>query len=48
VLARADPADSAAYRQWIQSIAARVCAAGRPAPGVPAFPATLGKALDLA
>jgi len=23
---RADPADSAAYRQWVQSIAARVCA----------------------
>jgi hypothetical protein len=48
VLARADPADSAAYRQWIQSIAAPGCAAGRPAPGVPAVPATLGKALDLA
>jgi hypothetical protein len=28
---RADPADSAAYRQWIQSIAARVCAASRSA-----------------
>ncbi|MEV0395446.1 hypothetical protein [Polymorphospora rubra] len=27
--ARADPADSAAYRQWVQSIAARVCRAGR-------------------
>lgn len=25
--ARADPADSAAYRQWVQSIAARVCEA---------------------
>jgi hypothetical protein len=25
--ARADPADSAAYRQWLQSIAARVCEA---------------------
>jgi hypothetical protein len=25
VLAKADPADSAAYRQWLQSIAARVC-----------------------
>jgi hypothetical protein len=29
LLGRADPADSAAYRQWIQSIAARVCAAAR-------------------
>jgi hypothetical protein len=29
VLLRADPADSAAYRQWIQSIAARVCLAAR-------------------
>jgi len=27
---RADPADSAAYRQWVQSIAARVCRAARP------------------
>jgi hypothetical protein len=27
--ARADPADSAAYRQWVQSIAARVCGASR-------------------
>ncbi|MEV0733562.1 hypothetical protein [Polymorphospora sp. NPDC050346] len=27
--ARADPADSAAYRQWVQSIAARVCRAHR-------------------
>jgi hypothetical protein len=27
--ARADPADSAAYRQWLQSIAARVCEAAR-------------------
>ncbi|MEV4538877.1 hypothetical protein AB0J82_34400 [Asanoa sp. NPDC049518] len=26
---RADPADSAAYRQWVQSIAARVCTGGR-------------------
>ncbi len=25
---RADPADSAAYRQWVQSVAARVCRAG--------------------
>jgi hypothetical protein len=27
--ARADPADSASYRQWLQSIAARVCEAAR-------------------
>ena len=27
--ARADPADSAAYRQWVQSVAARVCGASR-------------------
>jgi hypothetical protein len=27
--ARADPADSAAYRQWLQSIAVRVCGASR-------------------
>lgn len=27
--ARADPADSAAYRQWVQSVAARVCGAAR-------------------
>jgi hypothetical protein len=25
---RADPADSAAYRQWVESVAARVCRAG--------------------
>jgi hypothetical protein len=31
--ARADPADSAAYRQWLQSIAARVCAAAHPVAG---------------
>ncbi|MDG4836564.1 hypothetical protein O7631_08545 [Micromonospora sp. WMMD967] len=29
---RADPADSAAYRQWVQSVAARVCRAV-PSPG---------------
>jgi len=29
---RADPADSAAYRQWVQSVAARVCRAARPEP----------------
>ncbi|GAB3503475.1 hypothetical protein [Phytohabitans suffuscus] len=27
--ARADPADSAAYRQWVQSVAARACGAAR-------------------
>jgi hypothetical protein len=27
--ARADPADSAAYRQWVQSVAVRVCDAAR-------------------
>ncbi|MEU5786377.1 hypothetical protein ABZ754_01440 [Micromonospora purpureochromogenes] len=27
---RADPADSAAYRQWVESVAARVCRAGDP------------------
>lgn len=27
--ARADPADSAAYRQWVQSVAVRVCGAAR-------------------
>jgi hypothetical protein len=26
---RADPADAAAYRQWLQNIAARVCGASR-------------------
>lgn len=31
---RADPADSAAYRQWVQSVAARVC---RTEPGVPGY-----------
>jgi hypothetical protein len=59
VLARhADPADSAAYRQWVQSVAARVCRAagpdGRPRPfGDPVEPAQralldrLGEALGL-
>jgi hypothetical protein len=28
---RADPADAAAYRQWLQNIAARVCGAARSA-----------------
>ncbi|WP_201753608.1 hypothetical protein [Micromonospora rubida] len=54
---RADPADSAAYRQWVQSVAARVCrvtAGGAPAPvDAPAASADrrfldrLGGALDL-
>ncbi|PWR05944.1 hypothetical protein DKT68_24355 [Micromonospora acroterricola] len=54
---RADPADSAAYRQWVQSVAARVCrvapAPGEPPPGQPASPADrrfldrLGGALGL-
>lgn len=54
---RADPADSAAYRQWVQSVAARVCRA-TPGPGErrldqPASPADrrfldrLGAALGL-
>jgi len=55
---RADPADSAAYRQWVQSVAARVCRAagsdGRPRPfGDPVEPGQrrlldqLGEALGL-
>ncbi|MER7417700.1 hypothetical protein ABT346_13115 [Micromonospora peucetia] len=51
---RADPADSAAYRQWVQSVAARVCrAATVGAPGLPPAPADrhfldrLGGALGL-
>ncbi|MFY1675034.1 hypothetical protein ACN27G_34705 [Plantactinospora sp. WMMB334] len=54
----ADPADSAAYRQWVQSVAARVCRAagsdGRPRPfGDPVEPEQrrvldqLGEALGL-
>ncbi|MCT2276027.1 hypothetical protein [Micromonospora chalcea] len=46
---RADPADSAAYRQWVESVAARVCRAGQTTPG-PAdrrFLDRLGGALDL-
>ena len=51
---RADPADSAAYRQWLQSIAARVCtgghgpAAGQLGPGDRRFLADLGHALGMA
>ena len=33
---RADPADSAAYRQWVQSVAARVCGRGPTGGGSPA------------
>ncbi|WP_018586621.1 hypothetical protein [Salinispora arenicola] len=49
---RADPADSAAYRQWVQSVAARVCRAGlgEDAGAVPRdhrFLARLGGALGL-
>lgn len=49
---RADPADSAAYRQWVQSVAARVCRAG-PSQGGPVarsdrrFLDRLGDALGL-
>ncbi|MFF5051785.1 hypothetical protein ACFY1S_01185 [Micromonospora sp. NPDC000663] len=50
---RADPADSAAYRQWVQSVAARVCRAAPGAAGQPPSPADrrfldrLGRALGL-
>jgi hypothetical protein len=50
---RADPADSAAYRQWVQSIAARVCtagggpAAGQLGPSDRHFLADLGHALGM-
>ncbi|MFV2103333.1 hypothetical protein [Micromonospora sp. LOL_024] len=51
---RADPADSAAYRQWVQSVAARVCrTASEVVPGGALPPADrrfldrLGGALDL-
>jgi hypothetical protein len=56
ILGRADPADSAAYRQWVQSIAARVCAGGRGVRGPAAeqlgpadrrFLADLGHALGM-
>ncbi|WP_043541129.1 hypothetical protein [Salinispora pacifica] len=49
---RADPADSAAYRQWVQSVAARVCRA-EPSRGGPVarsdrrFLDRLGNALGL-
>ncbi|MEH1026792.1 hypothetical protein ACWD6L_12295 [Micromonospora profundi] len=50
---RADPADSAAYRQWVQSVAGRVCRAAPGPDGVAASPADrrfldrLGGALGL-
>ena len=49
---RTDPADSAAYRQWLQHVAARVCGAGRvgrPVAGDAerAYLAALGAALGL-
>ncbi|MET7468379.1 hypothetical protein ACFYON_12640 [Micromonospora sp. NPDC005686] len=46
---RADPADSAAYRQWVESVAARVCRAGHstPSPADTRFLDRLGGALDL-
>ncbi|MFC0099279.1 hypothetical protein ACFFKH_17355 [Micromonospora marina] len=46
---RADPADSAAYRQWVESVAARVCRSGRtvPSPADTRFLDRLGGALDL-
>lgn len=46
---RADPADSAAYRQWVESVAARVCRAGEvgSSPADRRFLDRLGDALDL-
>ncbi|MCZ7439929.1 hypothetical protein O7598_26250 [Micromonospora sp. WMMC241] len=46
---RADPADSAAYRQWVESVAARVCHAGQTSssPADRRFLERLGGALDL-
>ncbi|GGR64173.1 hypothetical protein GCM10010169_03780 [Micromonospora fulviviridis] len=46
---RADPADSAAYRQWVESVAARVCRAGEapPSPADRRFLDRLAGALDL-
>jgi len=45
---RADPADSAAYRQWVESVAARVCRVGDGAgPADRRFLDRLGGALDL-
>ncbi|MEU4367807.1 hypothetical protein [Micromonospora chersina] len=46
---RADPADSAAYRQWVETVAARVCRAGGtpPSPADRRFLDRLAGALDL-
>ncbi|MFU8853946.1 hypothetical protein ACNAW0_23620 [Micromonospora sp. SL1-18] len=46
---RADPADSAVYRQWVESVAARVCRVGDagPSPADRRFLDRLGGALDL-
>ncbi|MFR9777095.1 hypothetical protein ACL02O_13660 [Micromonospora sp. MS34] len=46
---RADPADAAAYRQWVESVAARVCQAGDvgSSPADRRFLDRLGGALDL-
>ncbi|MEU2612498.1 hypothetical protein ABZ570_13105 [Micromonospora sp. NPDC007271] len=46
---RADPADSAAYRQWVESVAARVCRAGEAgwSPADRRFLDRLGGALGL-
>ncbi|SCG40831.1 hypothetical protein [Micromonospora halophytica] len=45
---RADPADSAAYRQWLESVAARVCHAGDlTGPADRRFLQRLGGALEL-
>jgi hypothetical protein len=49
VLSYVDPADSATYRQWLQSIAARVCGVTAPSgSGERRFLAELGSALSLA
>ncbi|MFI9644331.1 hypothetical protein ACIG87_30500 [Micromonospora sp. NPDC051925] len=44
---RADPADSAAYRQWVESVAVRVCRTGDPGPADRRFLDRLGDALGL-
>ncbi|MEU1607498.1 hypothetical protein [Micromonospora matsumotoense] len=44
---RADPADSAAYRQWVESVAVRVCRSAAPDPAGRRFLDRLGGALDL-
>lgn len=44
---RADPADSAAYRQWVESVAVRVCRTGAPDPTDRRFLERLGDALGL-